>query len=122
MAMAKPTSVVINVCQEFSRIGPCHSHSDAKMADGAGSTNCGMANRRTAPSHSRNMAIVTTHGSARRTGLRSSSRLGRATTGISNVSVVAISCLYTVLPLRRLGARPADVLTQVMNQRHHLGL
>jgi hypothetical protein len=70
----KPTTVVIKVCQELSRIGQRHSQPDADTALGAGKTNCSISNSRTTTSHRRKIVMMTTQGSARRTNLRQRNR------------------------------------------------
>ncbi len=71
-ATRKPIAVVMNVCQALIRSGSRHSHPEAKMADGAGSTNCSMLKARTTISQKTKMPTITTHGSTRRSVLRRS--------------------------------------------------
>src|SRR5262245_34744079 len=111
MANAKPTSVVISVCHEFSRIGTRQRHSSVNMAEGAGSTNSGTLKTRTNSSQNMNIPTITTQGSACRTSLRSKKLVRDTRTGRSSLSVVAVRVSSS-----RVGSCCTDVLPQLMHQ------
>src|ERR1044071_492888 len=111
MAKAKPTSVVINVCHEFSKIGTRQCHSSEKIADGAGSTNSGTWKPRTKISQNTNMPAITTHGSACRTGLRSKKLVRLTSVGNSSLAATCVRVWSGCV-----GACCTDVLPQFMHQ------
>jgi hypothetical protein len=96
--MKNPIAVVMNVCHALSRIGHRHCQPAAKTAEGAGSKNCSMSNRRTTISHIANSRMITTHGRTRRcTFRRNRNGLRRLRGGSSTkpLAVTSISCFMT---------------------------
>src|SRR6266436_7432254 len=113
-AKPNPTTVVMKVCQELSRIGQRHSQPDANTALGAGSTNGSMSNARTTASHKTKIATITTQGSARRSALRrNNGRLRGLAGGASRISGTTIWGTTMITASCRARAGGADVLAQL---------
>src|SRR5215813_10438954 len=71
-ANENPTTVVIKVCHALASISARHSHPEAKIAVGAGNTNCSMSKARTTISQRTKMAMMTIQGRAFRAARRRS--------------------------------------------------
>ncbi len=69
-ANENPTTVVMKVCHALSSISARHSHPEAKIAVGAGNTNCSMSKARTTISQRTKMAMMTIQGRAFRAACR----------------------------------------------------
>ena len=96
--MKNPTAVVMNVCQALSRIGQRHCHPAAKMAEGAGSKNGSMANRRTTTSHNTNSRMITTQGRTRRCVFRRNRNGLRRLSGGSSIKSLAATSISRLMP------------------------
>src|SRR5258708_25441046 len=107
-----PTAVVMKVCHALSSISARHSHPDAKIAVGAGSTNCSMSKARTTISQRTKMAMITIQGRA----LRAACRLSRERLrGLDGPLPVASSPSMSLSRTVVASAYVADLLAQLMN-------